>query len=77
VREQGRAPALPAPFERFASQVVAVEFDDGERPHVAPVSNALKQRDAIIPTSDRLAIDDARAGAQTRQRLERSVGRGV
>jgi hypothetical protein len=49
--------------------LLAIEFDDVECPHedagiVSPVSDALKQSDAIIPARDRLAIDDARAGAQ-------------
>ena len=46
-----------APFERLASQIVAIEFDDVECPHehariVAPVSDPVEQRDAImrIPT---------------------------
>ena len=38
-----------------------------------PVSDALKQRDAIISTRDRLAIDDAQAGAQGAQRVLRRV----
>jgi hypothetical protein len=60
-----------APFERLASQIVAIEFDDVERPHedariVAPVSDPLEQRDAIFPARDRLAIDDAGRRAQPR-----------
>ena len=64
-----------APFERLASQIVAIEFDDVECPHedariVAPVSDPVEQRDAIVPAGDRLAIDDARARAQARQPLD-------
>ena len=33
---------------------------------VAPVADALEQRDATIAARDRLAIEDARAGAQGR-----------
>jgi hypothetical protein len=55
----------------FAPQVVAIEFDDVERLHehatiVAPVSDALKQRDATVAARDCLAVDDARAGPQAR-----------
>jgi hypothetical protein len=55
-----------APFERLAPQIVAVEFEDVERPHedadiVAPVSDPLEQRDAVITARDRLAIEDAGA----------------
>jgi len=61
-RKQLRQRCL-APFERLASQIVAIEFDGVECPHehariVAPVSDPVEQRDAIIPAGDRLAIDE-------------------
>jgi hypothetical protein len=63
--QQSRQRCL-APFERLAPQIVAVEFEDVERPHedadiVAPVSDPLEQRDAVITARDRLAIEDAGA----------------
>ena len=37
---------------------------------MAPVADALEQRDAVLPARDRLAIYDARARPQPRQRLD-------
>ena len=52
-------PRRLAPFERFAPQILAAKHAG----IVSPVSDALKQRDAVIPARDCIAIDDAGAGA--------------
>jgi hypothetical protein len=71
---------LPLP-EGIAPQVDAVKLDQVEGPHehagiVAPVSDPFEQRDAVLTARHRLAIDDARAGAQAREGLddEREAG---
>jgi hypothetical protein len=43
---------------------------------VAPVSDALEWRDAVIPAGDRLAVDDARAGPQPREGLDDEAASG-
>jgi hypothetical protein len=40
---------------------------------VAPVANALEYRDAILAATDRLAIDDARAGAKAPDSLNNQL----
>jgi hypothetical protein len=43
------------------ARVIWTGVDSEHARIVAPVSDPVEQRDAIIPAGDRLAIDDARA----------------
>jgi hypothetical protein len=55
-----------APFERLASQVVAIQFDQVEGIHkraaaVPPLADQLEHRDAVVTAGDCFTVDDAGA----------------
>ena len=64
-----------ADLKRIAPQVVAVQLDQVEGVQeraviVAAVANEIERGNAVVVASNRLPIDDARARAQARQRLD-------
>jgi hypothetical protein len=64
-----------ADFERIAAEIVAVQLDqvEGVQKHAvvsAVVTDEIERGNAVLIASNRLAIDDAGAGAQTGERLD-------
>src|SRR6516162_7512253 len=66
---------VAADLKRIAPQVVTVQFDEVERAEEyalvsAVVTHQIERGNAIVIAGDSFAIDDARARAQARQRLD-------
>jgi len=66
---------LPCGHRALTPQVVAVQLDqvEGVQEHfaiVAPIANPIEHREAVLVAGNRLAVDDARPGAQVSQRFD-------
>jgi hypothetical protein len=64
-----------AAFRRITPQIVAIQFDQIEGVEeyafiVVAIANKIERSHAIVIASNRLAIDDARAGPQAGQRID-------